>query len=164
MKIKSIAIILIVIIGLSSSSCKKSVSNNDSKNSIEITLDKNLLQSNNRYAELIAKREKEKIKFSIEDINRQGNNLLIIVKGGCKEEDFNVVWDGQLNFLYPAQINLVLYNNVANDCEINKEFTITVKLNKILAEHDPKNIIFNVANGSLKQDKSLIQNGTIVNK
>ena len=85
MKIKSIAIILIVTIGLSFSSCKKSVSNNDSKNNFEITLDKNLLQRSNRYAELIAKRGTEKIKFSIEDIKRQGNNLLITVKGGYKE-------------------------------------------------------------------------------
>lgn len=51
---------------------------------------------------------------------------------------------------------------MVNECEINNEFT--VNLNKILGEYDPKNFIFNVANGSLQQNKSLIQNGTVVNK
>ncbi len=164
MKIKSIVTIILGLFVFSVTSCKKSVNPTDLKSNYEISLDKNLLQSPNRYAELIQKRATEKVKFTIEDIKRDGNTLLIITKGGCKEDDFNVVWDGQLYFSYPAQINLLLYHNASSDCENNKEFTIKVNLKKILGEHDPKNFIFNVANGSLQQDKSLNQDGTIANK
>ena len=158
------SILIILLLGISYSSCKKSGNNKDLKKNYEIPLDKNLLQSANRYAELIQKRAKKENKFTIEDIKRNGNILSIVVKGGDKEEDFNIVWDGHLFFSYPAQINLVLYNNSASEFEVNKEFTITVNLSKILGEHDPKKFIFHVANGSLLQDKSLNQNGTVVNK
>ena len=164
MKIKSIATILVVLLGYSLLSCKKSANHTDLKKNYEISLDKNLLQSPNRYTELVQKRATEKVRFTIEDMKREGNNLLITVKGGCKDDDFNMVWDGQLYFLYPAQINLVLYNNATSDCQDNKQFTIKVNLRKILGEHDPKNFIFNVANGSFQQDKSLKQDGTINNK
>ena len=164
MKIKSIATVIMALVGFSITSCKKSVNTRELKSNYEIPLDKNLLQSPNRYAELIQKRATEKVKFTIEGIKRDGDKLLITTRGGCKEGDFNVVWDGQLYFSYPAQINLLLYHNVSSDCENNKEFTIKVNLKKILGEHDPKNFKFNVANGSLQQDTSLNQDGTIVSK
>lgn len=137
-------------------SCEKS----DSKP--EAVLENNLLKSAEKYAELVEKRNDGD--FNIEDIKRNGNILTITVKGGCNQDDFHVVWDGSIMFSNPGQINLVLNNKSQEDCGSEKQFDINVDLSKVVEKYDAKDFIFNVANGSKKQDKSLNPNGSITIK
>lgn len=138
-------------------SCKKPESS-------EIILDKNLIKSTGKYAELVGKRNDKNGSFSIEHIERNADILTISVKGGCKQDDFQVVWDGLTLLSYPAQIKLVLHNNGISDCEAENQFNITVNLTKIIGEHDPKDFVFHVANGSIQQDKSLNPDGSVSSK
>lgn len=137
-------------------SCEKS------DNNPETVLENNLLRSAEKYAELVEKRNDGD--FNIEDIKRNGNMLTIKVKGGCNQDDFNVVWDGSIMFSNPGQINLVLNNKSQEDCGLEKQFDINVDLSKVVGKYDAKDFIFNVANGSKKQDKSLNPNGSITVK
>ncbi|WP_099365221.1 hypothetical protein [Sphingobacterium sp. 1.A.4] len=137
-------------------SCEKS------DNNPETVLENNLLRSAEKYAELVEKRNDGD--FNIEDIKRNGNMLTIKVKGGCNQDDFHVVWDGSIMFSNPGQINLVLNNKSQEDCGLEKQFDINVDLSKVVGKYDAKDFIFNVANGSKKQDKSLNPNGSITVK
>lgn len=137
-------------------SCEKS------DNNPETVLENNLLRSAEKYAELVEKRNVED--FNIEDIKRNGNMLTITVKGGCNQDDFHVVWDGSIMFSSPGQINLVLNNKSQEDCGLEKQFDINVDLSKVVGKYDAKDFIFNVANGSKKQDKSLNPNGSVTIK
>ncbi|ULT39903.1 hypothetical protein KRR40_34205 [Niabella defluvii] len=137
-------------------SCEKSDSNP------ETILENNLLRSAEKYAELVEKRNDGD--FNIEDIKRNGNMLTITVKGGCNQDDFHVVWDGSIMFSSPGQINLVLNNKSQEDCGLEKQFDINVDLSKVVGKYDAKDFIFNVANGSKKQDKSLNPNGSVTIK
>lgn len=139
-------------------SCKKT------ENSPEVTLDKNLLKSAEKYAALMEERPDGPGSFTIEDIKRNDNILTISVTGGCKEDDFIIVWDGSIAFSNPGQVNLLLNNTSDSDCGVENQFSIKVNLNTILDSHDPKNLMFNVANGSMKQDKSLNPNGSVTSK
>src|SRR5690606_5468073 len=134
-------------------SCEKS------DNNPETVLENNLLRSAEKYAELVEKRNDGD--FNIEDIKRNGNMLTITVKGGCNQDDFHVVWDGSIMFSSPGQINLVLNNKSQEDCGLEKQFDINVDLSKVVGKYDAKDFIFNVANGSKKQDKSLKPNGSV---
>lgn len=147
---------LVALLGFSVYSCKKSTDNADA------TLDANLLKSAQKYEALISGREATVGSFEIENLSRSGNMLTITVKGGCKEEDFNVVWDGSVMFSSPGQINLVLYNDVKEDCDAKDQLNVKVNLAKILGSHNPQNFIINVANGSKKEDLSLGTNGSVV--
>lgn len=158
LKAKLIYCVLLALLGLAVSSCKKST------NSADVTLDGNLLKSAHKYQALISEREATQIAFDIENLSRSGNMLTIIVKGGCKEEDFNVVWDGSIMFSSPGQINLVLYNDAAENCDAQNQWNIKVDLAKILGNHNPQNFIINVANGSKKEDVSLGTNSAVVFK
>ena len=158
MKMKLICMVLIAVFSLSINSCKKST------NSSEMALEKNLIKSAEKYASLMDKRSHRTGNFTIEDINRNGDFLRISVNGGCKEEDFITVWDGQIAFSYPGQVNLVLYNDSLANCSSQNKFNIQINLRKILNGHEPKDFIFNVANGSLKQGKSLYPNGSVSTK
>lgn len=155
MKINLRYIILIATIGITFFSCKKS------SEDAEITLDKNLLKSAKKYTTLVGQRTDGEGTFSIEDINRTGDILSIKVKGGCAEEKFQIVWDGVILLSHPGQIKLVLNNNDAGNCAPETPLTIEVNLRKILGKQDPKDFIFHVANGSVKQDKSLNPDGTV---
>lgn len=137
-------------------SCEKS------DNNPETVLENNLLRSAEKYAELVEKRNDGD--FNIEDIKRNGNMLTITVKGGCNQDDFHVVWDGYIMFSSPGQINLVLNNKSQEDCGLEKQFDINVDLSKVVGKYDAKDFIFNVANGSKKQDKLLNPNGSITVK
>jgi len=134
-------------------SCEKS------DNNPETVLENNLLRSAEKYAELVEKRNDGD--FNIEDIKRNGNMLTITVKGGCNQDDFHVVWDGSIMFSSPGQINLVLNNKSQEDCGLEKQFDINVDLSKVVGKYDAKDFIFNVANGSKKQDKSLNPNVSV---
>lgn len=133
-----------------------------SDNNPETVLENNLLRSAEKYAELVEKRNDGD--FNIEDIKRNGNMLTITVKGGCNQDDFHVVWDGSIMFSSPGQINLVLNNKSQEDCGLEKQFDINVDLSKVVGKYDAKDFIFNVANGSKKQDKSLNPNGSVTIK
>lgn len=139
-------------------SCKKAEKKN------ELTLDKNLIKSPDKYAVLLENRTGGPGSFTIEDIKRNGDVLTISVKGGCKEEDFNIVWDGAIAFSYPGQVNLLLNNTSESDCGLAHQLAVQVNLSKILNHQNPASFIFNVANGSIKQDKSLNPNGSVVSK
>lgn len=139
-------------------SCEKSDDNP------EAVLENNLLKSADKYAELLEKRNDDRGDFTIEDIRRNANTLIITVKGGCNPDDFHIVWDGSIMFSSPGQINLVLYNKSQEDCGMEKRFDINVNIRKVVGKYEPKDFIFNVANGSKKQDKSLNPNGSVTAK
>ena len=143
---------------LAITSCEKSI------DSPEIDLNNNLLKSSEKYHDLLSKREEGSGEFTIEGIKRKSNILTIQVKGGCSVEDFHIVWDGSVMFSNPGQVNLVLYNKSEENCGLEKQFDIHIDLNKIVGTLDPKDLIFNVANGSMKQDKSLNPNGSVTSK
>jgi len=130
----------------------------------EAVLENNLLRSAGKYAELIEKRNGGEGDFTIEDIERNDNMLTITVQGGCNQDDFHIVWDGLIMESSPAQINLVLYSKSQEDCGIENQFDINVNLSKVVGERNPNDFIFNVANGSKKQDKSLNPNGSVTSK
>lgn len=158
MKTKLIYLVLTAFLGLSLASCKKS------ENNPELVLDHNLLKSADKYATLAAKRQAGPGEFTIEHIARTGNVLVISVKGGCKEEDFQAIWDGVILFSSPGQVNLLLLNKSDQACEAENQFDIKINLNSILGKQDPKDFIYNVSNGSMKQDFSLNINGTVSQK
>lgn len=139
-------------------SCKKS------GDDTEMLLDKNLLVSAEKYAKLLADRPDAQGSFTIEDVKRDGDVLTISVKGGCSEEKFNLVWNGQILLSYPGQVHLVLHNTDEGDCGTQNQFNIKVNLKKILGKFDPKDYIYHVANGSVKQDKSLNPDGSVSSK
>lgn len=158
MKTNLICVILVASLGCLLWSCKKT------ENNSETALDRNLIKSADKYAALMDKRTDGPSNFTIEDIKRNADILTISVKGGCKEDDFTIVWDGTIAFSNPGQVNLVLNNDSQSDCGLENQFNIKVNLNKILDKHDPKDLMFNVANGSVKQDKSLNPNGSVTSK
>lgn len=137
-------------------SCKKS-----DEQKAEMVLDKNLLKSANKYAQLLDKRSETEGSFSIEDIKRNGDILNIRLNGGCSEGDFQIVWDGIILLSYPGQIRLVLHNTTSKDCNKENQINIQVNLSKIIGKHDPKNYVFQISNGSIKQDKSLNPDGSV---
>jgi hypothetical protein len=147
---------LVALLGFSISSCKKSTDSPDS------SLDTNLLKSAKKYGTLISERETTHGGFEIENLSRSGNMLTVTVKGGCKEEDFNLVWDGSIMFSSPGQINLVLYNDEREYCDTQNQLNVKVNLSKILTPHNPQDFIVNVANGSKKEDVSLGTNGSVI--
>lgn len=155
MKINLRSIMLVASLGCLLWSCTKTANN------AGMSLDKNLVKNADKYAALLEKRTGGSSSFTIEDIKRNGDVLTISVKGGCKEEDFQMVWDGRILLSYPGQVNLVLYNDALSGCDIENPFNITVNLRKIIDKQDPKDFIFNIANGSVKQDKSLNPNGSV---
>lgn len=155
MKTKLLSIILMATMGLSLS-CKKK-----SDESAETVLDKNLIKNAQKFTDLLGGRSNDQGTFTIQHIERNADMMTITVKGGCKEEDFQIVWDGLVMLSHPAQVRLVLHNTSATTCEMQNEYNIKVNLRKIIGEHDPKDFIFHVANGSVKQDKSLNPNGSV---
>ncbi len=142
------------------SSCKKSEMDNKA-GQVQV-LEKNLLKSPDKYAELLSKRESgDSPAFRIIDINREGAILKIRIKGGCSEDSFKITWDGLILESYPAQVRLILNHEAATGCSPSNEFLVTVNLTKIIGAHDPKDFVFHIANGSVKEDKTLDPNGTV---
>lgn len=139
-------------------SCEKS------DNNLDAVLENNLLKSADEYSKLIKERNGGDGSFTIESITRNGNMLTVTVKGGCNQDDFHVVWDGSIMFSNPGQINLVLYNRAEEVCGTEKQFDVNVNLSKIVGKYDAEDFIFNIANGSKKQDKSLNRNGSVTTK
>ena len=136
-------------------SCKKS------SESQEVVLDKNLLKSEKKYKSLLDERDNGKPIFEIKDIKRIDDKLHITVKGGCKAEDFQIVWDGEILLSYPAQVNLLIFNSSATTCGTDKEFNVEVNLKKMIEKPDSNGYVFHVANGSIKRDKSLNPDGSV---
>jgi hypothetical protein len=137
-------------------SCKKN-DNNGAK-----ALEANHLESAEVFASALKERKSDNT-FVIEDIIRKDAFLQVKVKGGGSEESFKFIWDGYILLTYPSQINLILkYNNENNDFDKDKEFLLTVNLQKILGnKHDIKNFNFSIINGSMIQQKSLDPNGNV---
>lgn len=141
-------------------SCKKSSDNPRFKE--PKALEANLLASAEMFASALKERKSDNT-FVIEDIIRKDALLQVKVKGGGSEESFKFIWDGYILLTYPSQINLILkYNNENNDFDKDKEFLLTVNLQKILGnKHDIKNFNFSIINGSMIQQKSLDPNGNV---
>ena len=140
-------------------SCKKSAHNKS-----EMVLDKNLLKSADKYEQLLAKRSNTEGSFSIEDIKRNGDILTISVKGGCAEDDFQMVWDGLILTTYPSIVRLVLHNTASKGCDKDNRLNVEVNLSKIIGKHAFKDYVFQVSNGSVKQDHSLNPDGSVSSK
>jgi hypothetical protein len=143
----------VLIFLLLTSSCKKSES--------EVMLDKNLLRSAAKYNQIFNNRSDGEGSFTIEDVKREENVMTIHVKGGCSTDDFQVIWDGVILESYPGQVRLILHNTTQNNCGKEKKLNIRIDLSKIIGNQDPKHLVFHVANGSVKQLKSLNPNGSV---
>lgn len=125
----------------------------------------NLLVSSEEYNKIMNARDKQPGQtFTIENISRNNDKLSISVKGGCNAKDFRVVWNGAVMESYPMQVPLVLQLN-ADDAEIcpSDNHSILIDLTKIIGTHDSKDYVFHVANGSIKQDKSIYPDGSVSN-
>jgi hypothetical protein len=150
---KSQLVILVCLLAFTA--CKKSKTDADS----DKLLGANLLKSEQQFTELLAKRASGNGQtFSIENITRTGSTLNVEIKGGCAKERFKAVWDGVALLSYPAQIRLVLANEAGENCNPDQRITITLDLTKIIGD-DPNGYIVHVANGSVKQDTSIDNNG-----
>ena len=152
-------LLLSVFTALLLASCEKS----EVDHKIDEDLEVNLLKSAVIYNDVLAKRESGiEQTFSIEGVKREGDVLKISVKGGCSADAFKIIWDGYIMFSYPGQISLLL-NHESNNlgCSTTDNYVIAVNLTKILGTHNPSNFIFHIANGSIKQDKSLNPNGVV---
>lgn len=141
-------------------SCKKNEGGPEFKE--PRALGANLLESADLFASALKERKSDNT-FVIEDIIRKDALFQVKVKGGGSEESFKFIWDGYILLTYPSQINLILkYNNENNDFDKDKEFLLTVNLQKILGnKHDIKNFNFSIINGSMLQQKSLDPNGNV---
>lgn len=146
----------VIIVGLLAfSGCEKSKPDDGG----DKLLGANLLKSQQQFTDLLSKRESGNGQtFSIENITRTGSTLNVEVKGGCVKEKFKAVWDGVALLSYPAQIRLVLVNEAGENCNPDQRITIALDLTKIIGD-DPKGYIVHVANGSVKQDTSIDNNG-----
>jgi hypothetical protein len=146
----------VILVGLLAfSACKKSKTDGEG----DKLLDANLLKSQQQFSDLLAKRESGNGQtFSIENITRTGSTLHIAIKGGCGKEQFKAVWDGIALYSYPAQIRLVLVNEAGENCNPDQNITVSFNLTKIIGA-DPNGYIVHVANGSVKQDTSIDNNG-----
>ncbi|WP_285055258.1 hypothetical protein [Pedobacter ginsengisoli] len=153
--LKSVFQAVIVVSLLTFSACKKSKPDGGE----DKVLAANLLKSQRQFTELLSKRESGNGQtFSIENITRTGSTLNVEVKGGCVKEKFKAVWDGVALLSYPAQIRLVLVNEAGENCNPDQRITIALDLTKIIGD-DPSSYIVHVANGSVKQDTSIDNNG-----
>ena len=141
-------------------SCTKTESQHDTT----IVLDKNLIKSPIKYAELMKKRDNGSGSFVIEKIERNGNTLNILVKGGCDAGDFTIVWDGSVQFSFPGQINLLLHNHSERFCEPETPISLSIDLQKIIEKDDPNDFIFIIANGSSAETISLLPNDSIISR
>lgn len=148
-----------VVTAISLASCEKSEVNHK----IDEALDVNLLKSAVKYQDVLAKRESGTDQyFSIEGVKRESDVLKISVKGGCSSDAFKIIWDGHIMLSYPGRIRLILNHESKNSgCSTTENFVIVVNLTKILGTHNPSDFTFHIANGSIKQDKSLNPNGIV---
>ncbi|MFS8616409.1 MAG: hypothetical protein FWJ85_06265 [Solitalea sp.] len=141
------------------SSCEKRQEETSGK-----LLDDNLLKNGSEFRKLLRSRDAGgRIPFAIQEIKRISDSLFIAVLGGCSENAYRIIWDGLIAESHPAQIRLLLVHDPAGDiCDPSAEFLLRVDLNKIIGEAgDPEDFIFHLANGSVKQDKSLYPDGTV---
>lgn len=160
LSIRSITFLLLsVFTAISLASCEKSEVNHKIDGALEI----NLLKSAVKYNDILAKRESGIDQtFSIEGVKREGDVLKISVKGGCSSDAFKIIWDGYIMQSYPGQIRLILnHESNRSGCSTTDYYVIAVNLTKILGTHNPSDFIFHIANGSIKQDKSLNPNGVV---
>ena len=152
-------LLLSVFTAISLPSCKKTQVNHKIDEALEI----NLLKSVVKYNDILAKRESGIDQtFSIEGVKREGDIFKISIKGGCSADSFKIIWDGYMMFSYPGQIRLVLnHESNRSGCSTTDNYVIAVNLTKIIGTHNPSDFIYHIANGSIKQDKSLNPNGVV---
>ena len=148
-------IMLIISISALNYSCKKSPGDD------ELVLDKNLTKSAKKYQALVAGRDGQKGNFDITNVERTGDILTVTTRGGCSADDFSVVWNGEILLSYPAQVKLVIYKNSSTTCAPGTVVNVKIDLTKIMTDPNGKDFIFHVANGSIKEDKSLNPDGSI---
>lgn len=130
----------------------------------EVLLDDNLLRSEPAYKNLLKSRERgENAAFAIQEMKREEDSLFIRVLGGCSEDAFKIIWDGRIAESYPGQVRLVLTHEPAADiCDPSAEFLLKADLRKIIGKAGaPEDFVFHLANGSVKQDKSLYSDGSV---
>lgn len=149
--------IIAALVSLQLISCKKS---SDADQGKEYG---NLLVSKTEYNKIMAARENQTGQtFTIENISRTNDQLKIMVKGGCSAEDFRMVWNGTVMESYPMQVKLVLQLNTDHTqvCS-TKTHSILIDLTKIIGTHAAEDYVFHIANGSIKQDKSIYPDGAV---
>jgi hypothetical protein len=111
------------------------------------------------FSEAQAKRSTEEgSQYAIESVKRVNNTLKINVNysGGCKEHNFDIVWDGVVNLAYPGKVNLIVKHNSNGDsCKGLVHDVIEVDLNRYFDNIiDSNNILFVVSNASSIQEVS----------
>lgn len=130
----------------------------------DVLLDDNLLRSETAYQKVLNSRQTgENAAFAIQEVKRQDDSLFIRVLGGCSEESYKIIWNGAIAESHPGQVYLALTHEPAHDiCQPSAEFLLKINLRKIIGKAgSPEDFIFHLANGSLKQNKSLYPDGTV---
>jgi hypothetical protein len=96
--------------------------------------------------------------YAIESVKRENNKLKIAVNynGGCKDHNFDIVWDGVVNLSYPGKVNLIVKHNANGDtCEGTIHDVIEVDLDRYFDNIiDSNNTLFVVSNASSIQEVS----------
>lgn len=117
--IKNYVITMLAVLLLFLGSCSKDTTNNDRSNDTQV-LDKGsytFQKSAVTYNEAKEKRSEEySAPFEISKIERVGDSLNITLSylQGCEESKFDVIWDGIVNFTYPATIVLIVKRSTGN--------------------------------------------------
>lgn len=166
-RLKTCAVLLIMalILQFTLLSCEKE--NKVAPKPDEVQLSSNLFKSQQKYQEVINARTslQNNVKFTIKEVSRDEHLLQIKVEGGCREEAFNIIWDGSVAYSYPAQVHLVLTHEATNEnCQDALSFSLSVDLTKLLGEDaNLEDYQFRVANGAEVQDLVLDGNTTVSN-
>ncbi len=129
-------------------------------------LDANLVKDPSAYdAAIAARKMAHGFKFSLDSVSRSGNILTVSVQGGCSAEDYQTFWNGAVQESYPMKVSLVLVLEHQSDACIMQYFDVKIDVSKILpASANPSDYVFEVLNGSIEQDKSLLPDGTVTSK
>ena len=75
--------------------------------------------------------------YSINEVKREGDsiNINLSYSGGCKQHDFQIIWDGIVYTDNPCRMNLLLIHNSNNDgCEALITETISVNLKELVGD------------------------------
>lgn len=96
--------------------------------------------------------------FTINEVRSDNEKIIIYVSysGGCKEHNFDVVWDGVVDLSPPGKLNLIIKHNANEDsCEALIDDKIELNLNTYFNNLvKAKNTVFTVSNASSIQEVS----------
>lgn len=130
-------------------------------------LDVNLLRSPKLFESALRERSNETSSvFTIENVSRKGDFLVISLRGGSVAADFKVIWDGLIQESHPANLRLVVvYEGEDTDFDPDATLNVQVDLPKIAPGlTDAGHFRFQVLNGSVITQTVLHPDGAVTNE